>query len=269
MGTCLHGMRLEPILERGSKEDPALGQSCGKGWQGGMEEAGDIFQHRLCGGWEWVSADKLLQKRVNATASGAGLVPAVPCSSPLPGKGPGPDGGQGRVLERRPSTGGQEPVPTSQTNSRDQGRGCHSTRDMEPAGLLAEGRGGGCSPPGCQGGENSKPKASGRTPEEQRDMKHHVGWPRRVRGRRAPSWQQDTAGGPGLARAGAVQGLSPGAGRDGDRDGGGGCHDVAQQGHLIPPAASSRGCSTPTPALLMLPEATRALSPHQASYGSL
>lgn len=75
---------LEPTSEHGGKEDPTLGQSHGKGWQDGMEEAGDIFQHRFCKGWERVSIAELLQKRVNVTASGAGLVPAVPCSASPP-----------------------------------------------------------------------------------------------------------------------------------------------------------------------------------------
>lgn len=33
-------------------------------------------------------------------------------------------------------------------------------------------------------------------------MRRRFGWPHHVRGRRAPSWQQDTAGGPRLAAPG-------------------------------------------------------------------
>lgn len=56
--TCPWGMRLEPTLELGSKEDSVLGQSQGQGWQGGMEEAGDMSTACVRGGI--VSAIKLL-----------------------------------------------------------------------------------------------------------------------------------------------------------------------------------------------------------------
>lgn len=148
--------RLELTSEHGGKEDPVLEQSLGKCWQGGVEEAGDIFQHRLWKGWKWVSTTKLLEKRVNMVASEAGLISAVPCSPPHL------DGGQGQALERQPGAGEQELVPASQTNGQDQGRDCHPAGDTEAAGCPAGEREGGAAPLGAVEGrtENRRPAAS-------------------------------------------------------------------------------------------------------------
>ena len=217
-----------------------------------MEEAGDILQHRLCKGWERVSTTKLLQKRVNVTASGAGLVPAVPCSPPPAWKGArarwGPGPSAGKTAERRgtgacPRQQDEQPGPRTWLSSHQgHGRGRMSRRRK------AGGRGGvGCSPPGCWGGGEEQTEGQRKAPKEWRDTRRRFRWPRRVRGRRAPSWQQDTAGGPGLAWAGAMQKLSPGAGRDGGRDGGAGYREVPRQGHLIPPGASCWEVQHPNP----------------------
>lgn len=45
----------------------------------------------------------------------------------------GPGTGPGDTADHR----GQEPVPAGQTNSQDQGRGCHSTGDMKDSGCVA------------------------------------------------------------------------------------------------------------------------------------
>lgn len=99
-------------------------------------------------------------------------------------------------------------------------------------------------------------------PKEWQDTRCHFGWPRHACGRRAPSWQQDTVGGPGLAWAGDTQGLSPGVGRDR----GAGIHKVPWQGHFIPPRTSSSGVQHPN-----LSSADAALGPHHphvAAHGS-
>lgn len=117
----------------------------------------------------------------------------------------------------------------------------------------------GLQPPWVLWKGEQKTEGQQQVPKEWQDTRRHFAWPHHACGRRAPSWQQDRAGGPGLAWAGDTQGLSPGVGRDG----GAGFHKVPWQVHFIPPRASSLGVRHPSPN-----SADVALCPHQASCGS-
>lgn len=229
-----------------------LGQSLGKCWQGGVEEAGDTFQHRLWKGWKWVSTTKLLEKRVNMIASGAGLISAVPCSPPHL------DGGQGQVLERQPGARGQELVPASQTNGQDQGRDCHPAGDTEAARCPAGEREGGAAPLGAVEGrtENRRPAASAQRmagDEASLRVASPCVWPPCPLVAAGQSWWPWA--GVGRRHAGAEPGMG--------RDGGAGFHKVPWQVHFIPPRASSLGVRHPSPN-----SADAALCPHQTSCGS-
>lgn len=216
-----------------------------------MEEAGDIFQHRLCKGWECVSTapegGKYDSKRSRACPRCHLL------THPPPGRGPGCDGGHGQALED-----GSPSLPARQmAGTKDVAVIPPGTRKRQDVWLgLGEPV---ASPPECRGRGERQTEGQQPAPQEWWNTRRSFGWPRRVRGRRAPSWQQDTAGGPGAgvgrSHAGAECGCRQGRRR---------WWVPPRRGHLIPPGASSWGCSTPSPPLLMLPEATRAPGPHQA-----
>lgn len=92
---------------------------------GGLGEAGGISQRRLCQGWERGLRHQTATEEGECDSKRSRACPCCPLPPHPAWKGAKVSWGPGTALERRRSPGGQEPVPASKTNSRDQGRGCH------------------------------------------------------------------------------------------------------------------------------------------------